>query len=202
MGLFTRAQKISTLTFNNICSSQDTQRCAWLEYNNNNQHSELHRIVSSLLKNAEPVLQAAGSAGHAESVTRVPYKYTVDKFYTVDFISLSQDASSSNKVYFETTWLLSSGLAIACQPSTHSAWWRQVRRKLRNNEDVVQHSVNYLPRRAVQFRSEPTVYHVERFGMAEIVGECREPGGDNPCFYHLAQCRVRRLERFQEALQN
>merc|ERR1711959_738642 len=96
------------------------------------------------------------------------------------------------------------GGSISCEFTTHGFWWRQLRQKLRNNQDIVQHSVECLhtARPRVQFMAElATVHCVERFELAEIVGEWREPEGENPSYYHLAQSRVRRLQRFGETLE-
>jgi len=175
-------------------------------------HTELlHQVLESFLKKAQPLLQATGSNQAFESVTRVPYEYSTDGFLTVDLVTLSPDIRTGcpGKYYFKSTWQLdkSGGPSICCSSSeftTHGFWWRQLRQKLRNNQDIVQHSVECLhtARPRVQFMAElATVHCVERFELAEIVGEWREPEGENPSYYHLAQSRVRRLQRFGETLE-
>lgn len=52
----------------------------------------------------------------------------------------------------------------------------------------------------MQFHPEAsleTVFLVERCEPHEIVGEWREPNGDNPSWFHLAQSRVRRKQQFE-----
>eukprot|EP00658_Telonema_sp_P-2_P051131 TRINITY_DN39157_c0_g1_i1.p1 TRINITY_DN39157_c0_g1~~TRINITY_DN39157_c0_g1_i1.p1 ORF type:complete len:156 (-),score=26.30 TRINITY_DN39157_c0_g1_i1:303-770(-) len=56
--------------------------------------------------------------------------------------------------------------------------------------------------RTVQFDPNVQVNLVGRLELADIVGEPREPDGQNPCWYNIAQGRARRLEHFGAELES
>eukprot|EP00656_Telonema_subtile_P001861 TRINITY_DN10808_c0_g1_i4.p1 TRINITY_DN10808_c0_g1~~TRINITY_DN10808_c0_g1_i4.p1 ORF type:complete len:205 (-),score=17.00 TRINITY_DN10808_c0_g1_i4:127-741(-) len=55
--------------------------------------------------------------------------------------------------------------------------------------------------KVVRFDLDVVVHLVAKLELAQIIGEPREPLGDNPCWYHIAQGRTRRLLQFGSDIQ-
>jgi len=148
--------------------------------------------------------------GHIESITRVPLNmaHQADYVCTVDLLEICTVDSRTTQVYVETKCRVDSGLAVNCQPSSRSAWSKAIRRQLRAG-DAVDHSAQSkmkwlilpskpsMPSRSVRFHSAG-IHFVEQLEKHEIVGEWREPNGENPSWYHIAQCRQQRKRQLED----
>eukprot|EP00656_Telonema_subtile_P042976 TRINITY_DN4912_c0_g1_i1.p1 TRINITY_DN4912_c0_g1~~TRINITY_DN4912_c0_g1_i1.p1 ORF type:complete len:277 (-),score=38.83 TRINITY_DN4912_c0_g1_i1:44-874(-) len=156
----------------------------------------LDESISSYLELAQGLVLTSGLAsGYVKSVSRVFYKGDPRTFQTLDFVTLCSacEPTEHRELFCQTTWLSTRGEVVSSVSSTRSAWWRQVRRKLRS-DCLEQHLTVYLPcKRAVRFSADVVTILVEKLDFTEIVGEPREPQGGNPSWYHIAQARTRRL---------
>lgn len=165
----------------------------------------LDASFSSFLTIAQQHVRATGLAsGYVKSVSRIVCdKADQRTFGTLDFVTISSahDPEQHAELFCQTTWLSACGKAIFSVSSTRSAWWRQVRRKLRCDsleQHLTVYSCSEPCKPAVRFCPDVATHLVEKLDFAEIVGEPREPQGDNPSWYHIAQARTRRLGRLAE----